>query len=106
MIHGDLTGNVLFEPELPPAIIDFVPRWRPTGFAAAVVVADALVWEGADESLLDAVSHIPELDQFLARALIYRLVSDSLNRAGEPPRPPEADPYRVPVELAIMLARG
>ncbi len=105
VIHGDLTGNVLFEPGLPPAIIDFVPRWRPAGFAAAVVVADALVWEGADKSLLDAVSHIPELDQFFVRALIYRLVADSLNRVGEPPRPPDADPYRVPVELAIEVAR-
>ncbi len=29
LIHGDLTGNVLFHDELPPAIIDFAPAWRP-----------------------------------------------------------------------------
>jgi hypothetical protein len=50
LIHGDLTGNVLFHDELPPAIIDFTPYWRPLEFQSAVVVADALVWEGAPPS--------------------------------------------------------
>jgi uncharacterized protein (TIGR02569 family) len=55
LIHGDLTGNVLFDDRLPPAVIDLAPYWRPTAFASAIVVADALVWEGADEGILDAV---------------------------------------------------
>lgn len=29
LVHGDLTGNVLFAEELAPAIIDFSPYWRP-----------------------------------------------------------------------------
>jgi len=29
LVHGDLCGNVLFEPGLPPAVIDFSPYWRP-----------------------------------------------------------------------------
>jgi len=45
LIHGDLTGNVLFAEHLPPAIIDLSPYWRPTSFASAIVIADALVWE-------------------------------------------------------------
>jgi hypothetical protein len=28
LMHGDLTGNVLFHDELPPAIIDFAPYWH------------------------------------------------------------------------------
>ena len=48
LIHGDLSGNVLFHAELPPAIIDFAACWRPVAFASAIVVADALVWEGAE----------------------------------------------------------
>jgi uncharacterized protein (TIGR02569 family) len=47
LIHGDLTGNVLFDRSLPPAIIYLSPYWRPTSYASAIVVADALVWEGA-----------------------------------------------------------
>jgi uncharacterized protein (TIGR02569 family) len=104
LIHGDLTGNVLFEDHLPPAIIDFSPYWRPTGFASAVVVADALVWEGADEQILGAVAHVEDFDQYLLRALIYRAVTDRLFRLHEPLRPDDADPYLPVVELACFLA--
>lgn len=70
LVHCDLTGNVLFHDELPPAIIDLAPYWRPTEYAAAVVVADALVWEHAPPELAGAVH-----PRFLLRALIYRAVT-------------------------------
>ena len=104
LVHGDLTGNVLFADGLPPAVIDFSPCWRPTGFASAVVVGDALLWEGADESLLAAVAHVPDLPQLLVRALIFRAVVDARFRAGEPPRPDGDDCFLGPVELACSLA--
>lgn len=105
LVHGDLTGNVLFAPGLPPAVIDFSPYWRPVGFAAAVVVGDALLWEGADETLLAAVAHVGDFPQFLLRALIFRAVVDALFRADEPPRPDEDDCFLEPVELACSLTR-
>lgn len=104
LIHGDLTGNVLFDERLPPAVIDFSPYWRPTAFASAVVVADALVWEGAKEDILDAVAHVEQFDQYLLRALIYRAVTDQLFRQDEPPVTDDADPYLPAVELACRLA--
>ena len=104
LVHGDLTGNVLFAPGLPPAVIDFSPYWRPPAFASAVVVGDALAWEGAGESLLDAVEHIGSFPQFLLRALIYRIVVDALFRHGEPDRPDADDFFLGPVELACRLA--
>ncbi|MES1246734.1 MAG: hypothetical protein ABUS54_03565 [Actinomycetota bacterium] len=70
LIHGDLTGNVLFHDDLPPAVIDFAPYVRPPTFAEAIVVADAVCWEGAPEELLVAVPR-----QFLLRALLYRGVT-------------------------------
>ena len=97
-VHTDLTGNVLFDERLPPAVIDFSVQWRPTGYASAIVVADALVWEGADESLLDAVAHIEEFEQHLLRALIFRAVVSHLFRTDE------GDPYLPAVELACRLA--
>ena len=103
-MHGDLTGNVLFADGLPPAVIDFSPYWRPPAFASAVVVADALVWEGADERILDAVAHVEHVEQFLLRALIYRAVTDRLFRGREPARPDDGDPYLPAVELACCLA--
>jgi hypothetical protein len=70
LIHGDLTGNVLFHDTLPPAVIDFAPYWRPTKYATAIVVTDAVLWEGAPEDLLDSVH-----PQYLLRALIFRGVT-------------------------------
>jgi len=104
LIHGDLTGNVLFADDLAPAVIDFSPYWRPTGFASAVVVGDALLWEGADADLLKEVGHVDDLPQLLLRALIYRAVVDALIRAGEPWRSDEDDFFLAPVELACSLA--
>jgi uncharacterized protein (TIGR02569 family) len=104
LIHGDLTANVLFADDLSPAIIDLSPYWRPTAFASAVVVADALVWEGAAEGVLDAVAHVERFEQFLLRALIYRAVADRLFREHEPIRPDDTDPYLPAVELALRLA--
>lgn len=95
LIHGDLTGNVLFADGLPPAIIDFSAYWRPTAYASAIVVADALVWEGADASVLDAVGHVERFGQYLVRALIFRLLSEA--------RPHDGDRYRPAVELALSL---
>jgi uncharacterized protein (TIGR02569 family) len=104
LVHGDLTGNVLFAAGLPPAVIDFSPFWRPAGYASAIVVADALVWEGADATLLDAVAHIEDFDQLLVRALIMRAVVDRLFREHDPVRPDDADEFLPAVELACRLA--
>lgn len=104
LVHGDLTGNVLFDTGLPPAVIDFSPYWRPTAYASAIVVADALVWEGADARILDAVAHVERFGQHLLRALIYRIVSDAMLAGGEPAVAGDADPYLRAVELACRLA--
>jgi uncharacterized protein (TIGR02569 family) len=105
LVHGDLTGNVLFAEGLPPAVIDFSPYWRPPAFASAVVVGDAMLWEGADEGLLAAVAHVGDFPQFLLRALIFRAVVDALFRAGEPRRADDDDCFLAPVELACTLAQ-
>ncbi len=104
IVHGDLTGNVLFAADLPPAVIDFVPYWRPAAYAAAIVAGDALVWEGADESLLASVAHIEDFPQYLLRALVFRAVTDRLARLDEPLRPDAEDPYLPAVDLACRIA--
>lgn len=89
LTHGDLTGNVLFHDSLPPAVIDFAPYYRPPGYASAIVVADAVCWEGAPAELTRAVPR-----QFLLRALIYRgVTSIEFGRDG-----------RVELELARRIA--
>jgi uncharacterized protein (TIGR02569 family) len=74
LIHGDFGGNVLFSDEHPPAIIDFSPYWRPVAFAIGVVIADAIVWEGADESLIEAGDRFDNFYQNLVRAELRRVI--------------------------------
>ena len=104
LVHGDLTGNVLFDDSLPPAVIDVSLYWRPPSFASAIVVADALVWEGADETLLAAVADVDRFGQFLARALLYRIVA-AVEGGFEATGRELEDRYRPAVDLAVMLAR-
>ncbi|MGI8704054.1 MAG: phosphotransferase [Candidatus Limnocylindrales bacterium] len=104
LVHGDLGGNVLFEPGLPPAIIDFSPYWRPQAFAAAVVIADALTWEGADISILGGISRLTEFPQYLFRALIHRIVTEQMLRPTHRIEPTDGDPYRPVVDLACSLS--
>jgi uncharacterized protein (TIGR02569 family) len=100
IIHGDLGGNVLFAPSLDPAILDVSPYWRPADFGTAIVVADALVWEGADETLVDEVREgRPHFGQLLIRALIYRLVTDAVMR-GPLVEPETERRYRAAVDIA------
>jgi uncharacterized protein (TIGR02569 family) len=84
LIHADLGGNVLFADGLPPAVIDFSPLERPAGLPLAVVAVDALMWHRARPEVLGQLAGEPELRQLLARALIYRLVTEIVMRAGTP----------------------
>jgi len=105
LIHGDLTGNVLFDEEQPPAIIDLSPYWRPTAYASAIVVADALIWEGAGIQVLEAVRHIDDFGQYLLRALIFRAVAEwILSQEQSAGSPVEDDPWAPVVHLACHLA--
>jgi uncharacterized protein (TIGR02569 family) len=85
VIHGDLTGNVLFAPGLAPGVIDFTPYWRPQRFSLAIVVVDALLWHGASSELPDALPSASDRGSLLARAALYRLItSDRLAVDREP----------------------
>ena len=84
LVHADLSGNVLFADGEPPAFIDFSPLRRPAALPLAVVAVDALQWQQARPKALDYLADEPGFDQLLARALIYRLVTDVILRAGTP----------------------
>ncbi|MDI5966634.1 phosphotransferase [Streptantibioticus silvisoli] len=77
LVHGDLTGNVLFAAGRAPAVIDFSPYWRPAILAEAVVVVDGLLWFGLPPGLLTGGGDRRDWRQVLIRALIFRLVAHS-----------------------------
>ncbi len=72
LVHGDLTGNVLFAGSALPAVIDMTPYWRPLEWATAVVVVDAIAWGGAGIELATN-QQVAEWRQVLRRALMFRL---------------------------------
>lgn len=78
-------------------VIDWAPYWRPTAWASAVAVVDAMVWHGFDFGLARCWAHLPEWGQMLLRAAIYRLGTwDAAGWSGEP-----EDAYR-PVVREIV----
>jgi uncharacterized protein (TIGR02569 family) len=104
VIHGDLTGNVLFADPLPPAVIDLALYWRPAAYARGIVVADALAWEGATPDDLAAVTSGDGFGQFLARALLARIVTDWLADAHSARAHSPA--YASGVDLAVRLTES
>lgn len=84
LIHGDLTGNVLFSPDKAPAVIDISPYWRPPSYATAVVLVDALTWEDAPlDWARGYLVNMVQLQAFI-RALLFRILSDYLRNPTEP----------------------
>jgi hypothetical protein len=85
LIHGDLLNNVLFDDDLPPAVIDVSPFWRPARYADAIIIVDAIGWYGARRSAIEAL-HDPAGVQLLIRATLFRLgsaaCSSRTNRIG------------------------
>ncbi|MEU5875518.1 TIGR02569 family protein [Glycomyces sp. NPDC047369] len=105
LVHGDLLGNILYEPGLPPAIIDWPPYWRPTSWAAAVAAVDALCWNGAPESLLDDWSGLESWPQMTVRALMYRMITDQ-HAAAADNRRWRPHPAYLPVAEAVVRRAG
>lgn len=93
---------MLFADGLPPLVIDLSIYWRPPTFASAIVIADALVFEGAHADVVEPLADDIDFPQYLLRALIYRAITDALHPADQ--SRPADDPYLGAVELAIHLA--
>ena len=64
---------MLFLQDHPPGIIDIAPYWHPAGYSLAMLVADGIAWSRAPLNLLTQVMPQQEMDQLLARAVLFRL---------------------------------
>ena len=102
VIHGDLAGNVLFAKGMAPAVIDFAAYWRPAAYASAIIVADAIVWEGAPDALVASLAGGEDAGQYLVRALVFRAIVEVLQRPSLDPTE-SARPYWHAIEIAKGL---
>lgn len=73
LVHGDVLGCTVFDGYADPAVVDLVPVWRPAAWSVALLVVDAVAWANAEDELFDRWSHLPDFNQLLLRAVIYRL---------------------------------
>lgn len=78
LVHGDPLGCTVYDGYADPAVVDFVPAWRPTGWSVALLVVDAVAWANADDDLLDRWSHLQDFDQLLLRAVMFRLFAHAV----------------------------
>ncbi|TQV93831.1 ribosomal protein L1 [Cordyceps javanica] len=80
LVHGDIGGNMLFESDgQPPGIIDMTFYWRPAGYAAAIIVADGLLWNKETDDLIRIYGTGADDVQLVVRALIFRIVTWAIN---------------------------
>lgn len=90
-VHGDLTGNVFLDGDGLPVILDVSPYLRPREWAAAIVAADAVLWNNAPLTVArDFIAGHGGHDLF-ARALVFRLVAEQL--ATDPRHGALLEPY-------------
>ncbi|MGP5642626.1 TIGR02569 family protein [Corynebacterium variabile] len=73
LVHGDMLGCTVFDGHTDPAVVDLVPAWRPAVWSVALLVVDAVAWASAEDDLIDRWSHLPDFNQLLLRAVIYRM---------------------------------
>ncbi len=100
LLHGDLSGNVLLAPGLPPAVIDVSPYWRPAAYAEAVAVADGLLWWGEGDALLELAGRAGDLGP-VARGVLFRLfdLDEHLRETGSPVGRAVRTPYERAADL-------
>lgn len=91
-VHGDLSGNVFLDAGDMPVILDVSPYLRPRRWAAAIVIADAVLWDGAPVVLARDFASDADARDLFARALIFRLVAEQL--ADDPRHGALLEPYR------------
>lgn len=88
LVHGDIAGCLIFDGASDPIITDFYPAWRPAPWSVALLAVDTMSWGNAPDAIIERWAHLPDFEQLLVRAILYRL----LVHAVLPTTQPEALP--------------
>ena len=82
--HADMLATTLYAGTQPPAVTDLVPVLRPHGFTAALVIVDGLLLGAVDEGILRRFSHLPEIEQLVLRAFLFRRNLQEFSENNDP----------------------
>lgn len=75
LVHGDLAGNVLLDPDGAPVVIDVSPYWRPPLWAMSTAVLDSVVHADASADVMEEWA-TEAAGQAMVRSAIFRLLGD------------------------------
>ena len=104
LVHGDLTGNVLFARSSPAGRDRLLALLAAHGLRVGGRRRRRLRVGGRRREPARRREGLASFPQFLLRALIYRIVVDALFRPIEPDRRDADDCFLAPVDLACRLA--
>ncbi|MCM3038119.1 hypothetical protein M3201_00180 [Paenibacillus motobuensis] len=82
IVHGDLSGNILFDEVLSPLVIDFSPTIAPVEYAEAILVCDCIAWQGSKVSEIDLLPNDKLYREMIIRAIIFRLTVSAILSKG------------------------
>lgn len=74
LVHVDLAGNILFDKNENPVVIDFTPGFYPKEYAEVLLLIDSIAWYDTSIENLRLLHLTEDLrKQLILRALIFRL---------------------------------
>lgn len=74
IIHGDIAGNMIFNKENVPGVIDITLYWRPADYVKALFIVHVITWEDADIGVYNLVKNAPEMEQLVLRATLVKII--------------------------------
>ncbi|WP_274648751.1 RIO1 family regulatory kinase/ATPase [Paenibacillus humicola] len=83
LVHSDLSGNILFDQDLEPLVIDFSPTIAPVEYAEAILVCDCIAWQGSEVSEIDLLPSNELYKEMITRAIIFRLAVSAIFSRGD-----------------------
>jgi len=83
IVHGDLSGNILFDEVLGPLVIDFSPTIAPIEYAEAILVCDCIAWQGSEVSEILLLPDNELYKEMIIRAIVFRLAVSAIFSRGD-----------------------
>lgn len=76
--HADMLATTIYHGTQAPVVVDVVAVAHPHGYTAAQVMVDGLIARIVDAGIMERFSHLPDGEQLMLRALLYRIYIHAL----------------------------